>query len=477
MTRTNKRLAALAATLLSLSVSAQQSGIGAQQGDAAASNKQSPSPAGQSPAASNARGIEAFSAGDYELALTEFLAVEAAGDEAESLDYNIAVSLYRLGRLEEAERRFLALQDKPRWQGLVDYNLGLLYETRGEIELARDYYSRAAAQQRHEKIQQLAAAKCEALDRIEPATAVSDTALTAEAVTVESGAKSWAALIKLGSGLDSNASSLADDLLQEADSSEDAYSELLLYSHAYVLGERGDGLRLYGLGFARQFEELDYLDSRVLGLGTVWERPLWGWQQELGLNVTRTELDSRLVADQLQISTAISKRFRPGTFKFGLSYSALAAGDAFQQVEGDRYRGEVTWSKRFERSTASLRYRKEWNNRLDLRRGGGFASYSPIRDSLRAKLDWRFTRRLRSHLTAEFVSSEYRDRNRLRDLDGSIKEVQRENRKLSLASGLSWHFTDSLRAELEYRFDDVGDEYDLYTYDKSRVQASIQLQL
>src|SRR3989338_855471 len=81
---------------------------------------------GNQSAAGSSAGIEAFNQGNYEQALGLFEAAERAGDQSDSLDYNIAVSLYRLGRYEEAKERFLLLVDKPEWQGLVRHNPGLV---------------------------------------------------------------------------------------------------------------------------------------------------------------------------------------------------------------------------------------------------------------------------------------------------------------------------------------------------------------
>ncbi len=85
-------------------------------------------------------GIAAFNEGDYQQALSAFRQAEAAGNASLSVDYNIAVSLYRLGEYDEAERRFIDLGQEARWETLVNYNLGLLYEARGEESQARHYY-------------------------------------------------------------------------------------------------------------------------------------------------------------------------------------------------------------------------------------------------------------------------------------------------------------------------------------------------
>ena len=411
------------------------------------------------------RGISAFDAGDYQLALDLFEQAEAGGNEALSVDYNIAVSLYRLGRHVESERRFRQLEGLPEWEILVNYNLGLVLEAQGRRSEARPYFERAAAQDEQEKIRELANNKLSTLDRT---ARVTDELAVSAAAT-----KSWAAQVELTGGVDSNASSLADSLLEQSDRGEDSFSQLLLYGHVYATGESGDGLRLYGLGFNRRFADLDYLNSRVIGLGAVWEQAIWGWRSELGVSLLATTLDDRDVADQSQIRGALWRRFSTGSYKIGLSYSDINAGSGFPQIDGDRYRAELSWSKRFGSLEPELRFRQEWNNRRDLSRGGGFASYSPIRASLQGKLGFRFDDHWRTYLEAEYIDSDYRDSNRLRDVDGQVKTAPRENRKLRLTTGLSYRFGSHWRAELEYQFEDSDDAFELYSYDKNRVQASI----
>lgn len=414
------------------------------------------------------QGITAFNNGNYDQALSLFQQAENNGNTSQSVDYNIAVSLYRLGRLEEAEQRFLQLNDVRQWQVLVNYNLGLVYEAQGQQDTARRYFQLSVDQTEHEKIQQLANNKLSAMNRSEEIVASVD-------VNTNS-AKSWAAIAQLTSGIDSNASSLADDLLEDSSRGEDSFSQLLLYGHVYAKGTRNDGLRLYGLGFAKRFNELEFLNSQVLGIGAYWEKPLLGWQSEIGFSLMGTQLNAEKVADQWQVQGSLWKRFRPGTIKLGLSYSDFSAGDAFPQIEGDRARAEFTWAKRFDALTTSLLYRHEWNNRQDLQRGGGFASYSPTRESVRARLDWRVSNKFSTRFEAESITSNYQDMNVLRDLDGEVKQALRDNHKLRLSTSLTYRISPKWRAELEYRYEDTEDEFELYTYDKNLLQASLQFQ-
>lgn len=412
------------------------------------------------------RGIEAFERGEYAAALENFSAAEQAGIGTESVQYNIAVSLYRLGRLDESEERFLALSGLANWRVLVNYNLGLVNEAQGDNEEARRYFELSVEQQEHDKVRELAGQKLEELDRQEQSIAGIEIAPRST--------DRFAGLIEVSGGVDSNASSLADDLLEESDRGEDTFSQLLLYGHGYAFGERNDGLRIHALGYSKSLAEFDHLNSRIVGLGVTWEQPVLGFQTDLGVTVLRTDLDSEKIADQRQINASAWKRFGIGTLKLGLAHTAFNAEGRFAQIDGDQQRIDLSWSKRFDGVSASVRLRHEENDRADLSRNGAFASYSPTRDGIRTKLDWRINSRLALGLQYEHINSVYDGINTLRDIDGSVKSVQRENTRTRWSSELSYRpLSSNWRFSLEYQNGDVEDEYRLYTYDKQLIQISI----
>lgn len=411
------------------------------------------------------QGRDAFSAGEYASALGHFEAAKASGVESPTLDYNIAVSLYRLGRYDAARAMFLALAMQAEWTVLVTYNLGLVAEAQGDREGALTYYRQSLAQQEQEPIRTLAKRKLALLQQPAPPQ---PTAVRA--------AKPWQGLVSISGGHDSNASSLADDLLDNNSSAQDDFVEALLYGQWYLDGQARDGTRVYGLYFDRRFGEFSYLDPQILGLGVTHERRVGAYQAEAGLRWTGTWLGSRTVADQWQVHAGISRQVQAGTFGALYSYSRIVAGADFDQTDGDQQRLDLSWSKRIDALTLQARYRHERNDRIDLSRNGAFASYSPIRDSVTLAARWQFTPALAAGVAAEYIESDYAGINRLRDTDGQVITASRFNRQQRYTLDASYRLNPNWRIRSEYQHHAVDDTFDLYTFDKNRVMATVEFE-
>jgi tetratricopeptide (TPR) repeat protein len=399
------------------------------------------------------QGAAAFKRGAYDEALEYFARAERAGERSESVAYNIAVCLYRLRRFEEARTRFLELSGIPKWRDLAHYNLGLVDEAAGDRTQAGKWY-RLTAQGQSEKLRLLAERK---LSLLGPAPVVRD----------------WMALLSFGFGRDSNAASLADEMQLSAD---DNYKEWLAYAQTYLDGQAGAGLKFYALGFDRRYERFESLDSQVAGFGLSKEFPWQEYAAETGLRLTRTLVDSRLVADQLQASLGLSRSVGTGTFSLKYLPSRYFSGDRYAQIDGWQQRLEAGWRRRFDVWTLETRYRYEINDRDDLRRDDSFSSYSPRRNGVLGKLDRRFGRALDLSLALEYTRSRYPHENRLRDTDGSVRRATRAGEQIRLAAGLGYGWNRNLRLKGEYEYIDTQDNFELYTYDKSRLNAALEYQ-
>src|SRR5690606_24689524 len=90
---------------------------------------------------------EAFAEGDYAAAAARFDAAKEAGMEGPAVDYNRAVSYYRLGNFAEAERIFRELAAAyPEMRPLAEYNLGLTLMRQARPVEARQAFERARAE-------------------------------------------------------------------------------------------------------------------------------------------------------------------------------------------------------------------------------------------------------------------------------------------------------------------------------------------
>lgn len=417
------------------------------------------------------QGLIAFKNGEYRQALDYFLQAEQAGNNSESLQYNIAVSLYRLKRYRESEARFKAMIEQPKWQPLAHYNLGLLAEAKGDIETAKKWFSLGAAQQQYEKLRILSNQKLEELTvKTAPVPAGKKDAVLTR------GRRNWMALFNLSMGNDSNASSLAGELVENRSNAKDSYSEWLAYAQTYLNGKAGEGLKLYGMGFSRQYSDFDHLNSQVTGLGLAREFPWEAFKVEGGVRLTHVRVDSKQLANQLQGKLGLSRVTDAGVFSLAYLPSRFFASNAYQQIDGWQHCLEAGWTRQFDVLTFKARYRLESNDRDDLRRNGSFASYSPDRSGLKAQLDWKVDASFELGFSLERIRSNYDDENRLRDTDGQIKQASRSTEQVKLSAELRYRWNKRWRAKGEYEYVDTEDNFDLYTYDKNRISAALEYQ-
>lgn len=417
------------------------------------------------------QGLVAFKSGEYRQALEYFLLAERADDNSESLQYNIAVSLYRLKRFEDAEARFMTLIELPKWRPLAHYNLGLLAEAQGDIETAKKWFELGASQQQYEKLRVLSEQK---LEKLTPQPVAAPRGK--KAAETADGRRNWMALLNISMGNDSNAASLAGELVENQSNARDSYTEWLAYTQTYLNGKAGDGLKFYGLGFGRQYSDFTHLDSQVTGAGLAREFPMGASNIEAGVRLTNVRVDSKRLANQLQGKLELSRVTDTGVFSLAYLPSRFFASDDFEQIDGWQHRLEAEWSRQFEALTFKARYRFESNDREDLRRGQSFASYSPDRNGVKAQLDWKLNTGFELGFSAEYIRSRYDDENRLRDTGGEIKQAARTTEQIKVASGLRYRWNRHWRAKGEYETIDTDDKFDLYTYDKRRISATLEYQ-
>jgi predicted porin len=214
----------------------------------------------------------------------------------------------------------------------------------------------------------------------------------------------------------------------------------------------------------------------VFGAGVIHEKRLGDFQAEAALRISNTRLDSATVADQIQASAGISRQYKPGTFGATYAFSNINAGTNFRQTDGNQHRMDLSWNKRIDALTLQGRYRYENNDREDLRRNSGFASYSPERNSISISAHWQFTPQLNAGATAEYIDSDYDGINILRDTDGSVTTATRHNSQQRLVLEASYRIDNNWRLLSEYQHSDVDDTFELYTFDKNRLMATVEFQ-
>jgi len=89
---------------------------------------------------------------------------------------------------------------------------------------------------------------------------------------------------------------------------------------------------------------------------------------------------------------------------------------------------------------------------------------------------WQGSAKLSTGLAAEYIDSQYEGLNRLREIDGSIKQAQREGEQRKLNADIAYRLNPNWLVRAQYQLTDQRDNFDIYQYDKHRVFASIEFQ-
>lgn len=422
--------------------------------------------AGNALAEEEPNGQTLFKNGRYEEALKYFRQEVRNGNKSKAVQYNIAVSLYRLGRYEASRKHFLELADQPKWQPLAWYNLGLVAEAMNEKNEAREWFELGSIQGRSEKISTLSKRKLKSLDGSRQPVK-----------RAQSKGQEWLTLINVAAGRDSNAASLADDLVQSSSDAADNFSDLLIYGQKYVQGRAGDGMKLYGLGFSRQFSEFESLDSQVFGAGVVWEKPFQNLGSETGMRVTQLRVDGARAANQVQLKAGVLKRSGRNSFTATYLPSRFFASNDYEQIDGWQHRLDFGWRRSLDPFTISAKYRYEVNDREDRQTANGFSSYSPVRNAVIGELAWRVTRALNINVGAMYQHSDYDGTNIIRDIGGEVESASRTNEKMKVGLGMEYRFTRALKVSGAYEYIDSTDTFDVYEYDKNQFQASLEYKM
>lgn len=410
-------------------------------------------------------GKAAFQNKNYSAALEYFLAAEQDAKQHPSVQYNIAVCFYRLARYNEAKGRFEQLAKLDQWENLAQYNLGLVAQAQGKHTEAQHWYG-LSAEAEHEKIRLLSRAKLKNYEQNSQAKTESPRAA----------GRAYAGLLGLKFGEDSNAASLADDLINDNAFAEDRFSELLAYGQGYINGEKNNGLKLYGLGFFRQYNEFDQLNSRVLGVGVSREATIANGTFDLGLRVTQTSVDGNHLSSQLQGSIGVGRSISEHRFTLSYLPSRYFADAAYSHIEGAQHRLQGEWQKRFAQVNLKARYRYEINDRDDLNRNGSIVNYSPTRNTVELQVAWDVYEDLQLTLGWAEISSQYEGKNRQRDIMGDIKEQQRNNEQRKINIAMQYKFSKQIRVGGEYHYIDSDDTYELYAYQKHTLSAGVSYQ-
>lgn len=342
------------------------------------------------------QGLDAFRDGDYSAALEAFQRAQDAGKDTPQLHYNLGVTHYRLGQLDQADAAFARAAEGPDLQALALYNRGRVATRDNRPDDATDLYRAARDAARTDQVHDLAKAaldaQAEARDEAREPQRPGPTVLA-----------------ELGLGYDSN-TALQGEERPNGDRG-DSFAELLLYGDLPVAGTTERGLRVHGLLNGVQHADNSEDDFDRLETGLTAFRSPGDWRQEIGANVSLARLDGERLETAMEGHGEV-ERALGGGLHAGLRYRLawIDAGDAFEGLDGIRQ----DLRARLRGSSGAARWRAdysfEWNDRDDIEDGNGVISYSPMRHGVHARWIQPLTDQVRASVDGGARYSTYPDR-------------------------------------------------------------------
>jgi hypothetical protein len=290
-------------------------------------------------------GTAAFESEQYARALEHYLSARELGIDGPAVSYNIAVSYYRLGDLDNATREFSLIADTyPSFRELAQYNLGLIAQRQNEAAAADDYFSQALQNTQNEVIRRLANRQ------LRPGSSEQ--------------AGRWFGLLDLRYGHDDNVRLLSDDEpLANSISADSNTTELT----AFVSGPLSDdqGLRFDGTFYFSRFGDASFFDQNYIRLGLSYQWTAGNWRIDAGPHLSQSTLDGDGYEDRTGAGIRFRKSLSPQlTLSFRFLHDNVDAGSArFLFVDGDRDWAEMRLDRSVESGSLTFLVSTESNDR------------------------------------------------------------------------------------------------------------------
>jgi len=401
------------------------------------------------------RGIAAFQAGDYSAALQSFLEAQRAGLDTPGLRYNLGATYYRLQRYPEAEREFQALARDPAWAALAGYNLGLIAQRTGRVEVAKRQFELALRTATDRKLRELAAT---ALGRLE-----------AEAPT-----RAFA-VATLAGGYDSNATLTPDATTAGTSHQGDWFAESLAAASYRLWGNAASRVDARAGFVLRKYRDLHQFDQGSVRLGAAGETISGRWQTGVGVFYDTTYFGGDLFQRAGVLEAAARRRLESGgDVRVRYEYQHIDGGAGFEYLDGWQQQLSLDWGFALGSAVARVGYQLELNDRRDLQQGADFLSYSPTRNSVFADVVLPNVAGWSVEARGEYRYSRYPDPY---ILDGGTLEIRRDDSRYGLAAHASHRLSGPWRAFVDYSYYRNDSTIDTYDYRRSQVLAGIEIQL
>jgi tetratricopeptide (TPR) repeat protein len=327
-------------------------------------------------------GTQAVQDGDFAAALAAFRAAAAAGLPGPAVHYNIGVSAWELGKLDEAEAAFLLVADYPSMSGLASYNLGLVALRRGDDAVARSWFERARASD-DEAVRRLASVQ---LGALAPAAAAERSAIRPPIM-----------LVTTRAGYDDNVVLVADGEVLGISDTGSSFAEVQLAG----LVPLGASLRMEGSAYVVRYPQLEEFNQSGARAGLLAGRDIGAWTTEFGLDYDLNHLDGKRFEDRLGLSVTTVRTLSDGwDLRFRYRFEDVTGREPYVSLSGDRRELAIRLRRRADTSRLRLDYRFETNDRAG-------DAVSPDRHTLEAEWTHELPARLEGVLGLAWRHSSY----------------------------------------------------------------------
>lgn len=377
------------------------------------------------------RGVLQYRSGDYAAALYLFQLARAEGNRNPNLSFDIALTLYQLGRDDEARRAFENLSFEPGYESIAEYHLGLVAVRAGDRDAAVTSLRRTATGAEHAPLRQLAEAALSRLDGLLPRPTVD-------------------AYASVGAGYDSNAGYQDDEVQERSDSADSFYEAVGVLDYPLA-----GGVFLLGSVYAREYADSGEYSQQNGHLALRSQAAGRHWQASLTGRAETSYFGGEPLHNAGMIIVEGRRRAGPGALVARAASARFAAGDLYPELDGWRYRLGLD----FVLARTTVGYQVELNDRADLEGDGEFASRSPTRHQLAVRMSQPVSGRLTLEWRARYRYSHYGEQDRFGDVAVRRKDSLGE-------AGLAgrWRLSKALSVLTEARYTRNSSSLDHYEY-------------
>lgn len=408
--------------------------------------------AAQDTAALVEQGKTSFEDGDYAGAASLFERALAAGETTESRLYNLAVALFRAGRLDEARARFeqlLPMTDSP---ALVHYNLGLVALEQGRPAGARGHFSDALVLDRDGRIAALAVQQ---LDRL--------------GVAPRAGSRdAWRALVQAGGGYEDNLNLAGDQLV----ASTSVFQEAFAWGRAPLWRRGALSLAASGVASARHYSGYDGADQTLARPGLVLD---YRGTPALSVGAEAASewqwLEAERVSRRADMALYLDWSPGRGLMQLEVGAASVDAGEDFPELSGsDRFFELAYRHPVADGLVAAAGYSWTEENRDGLVAGDDFFSASPVRHRLRGSMDYALSARWSVSAEAVWRLSRYQED----EVRGGTRTLRRREERWRLRLGSEWEVSDNWHLTLSGEWESNHARLESRDYRRTEVRVGIR---